>query len=231
MWNSSSKKQIFFLHYAGGNSFSYNFLSDFLKQYEVHQLELPGRGKRIKEELLNCRKSAIADFTQQILRQRNGSKFMIYGHSMGAALGLDVVQQLEERGVFPELLMVSGSDGPGVGENKQRYLMDKKEFLEELRIIGGMPADFFEHDDLVDFYLPILKADFRICEAPADRFQGTIHTPIIALMGHLETDKEYINNWRQYTKASFDSTIFAGNHFFIYEYQDLLSNLIVRSFD
>ena len=226
------KKQIFFLHFAGGNCYSFNFLLPLLTAFEIHQLELPGRGKRMTEAPIDSKDSAVQDYLKQIKAKLNGAPFMICGHSMGAYLGIYVIEALEKEGIVPVKFLATGNSGPGCYDDKKRYLLDKPEFLAELEEIGGMPADFFDHPELLDYFLPILRADFRIIEHEVETqpMPGIVQTPIIALMGSDEEKIEEIVNWKKYTSGSFQSLILKGNHFFIHEHADSIGQLIRNSF-
>lgn len=221
-----NKKQIFFLHFAGGNCFSFNFLAPLLSSYEVHQLELPGRGKRVQQSFALNRETAVADYTEQIMQKMNGAEMIIYGHSMGATLGIEVVSRLEKNKVFPMKLIVSGNPGPGASVNKQRSQMPKDEFLTELKDIGGMPEEFFKHPELVEYYIPILKSDFRLCEEKDPQAINPVETPILALMGSEEEKVHEIENWKRFTRSDFQSEVFDGNHFFIHKHVKKISELI-----
>lgn len=222
------KKQIFFLHFAGGNSFSYNFLAEQLKaDFDLHQLELPGRGKRMSESFLSSKTEAAEDYLKQIKERHNGEKFLIFGHSMGATLGLLVTELLEDEKKTPELLIVSGNAGPGSSDQKKRHLLEKDEFLQELKTIGGMPDEFFEHKDLMDLYIPILKSDFKICEEQAIE-SVKIETPIIALMGDREDSMSNVENWKNFTNGDFRYKILKGDHFFIHAHKEQIAKLINR---
>ena len=226
-----NKNQIFFLHFAGGSCFSYDFLNPYLKAFEVHQLELPGRGKRPNEALLTSMDEAVQDYTRQILNKLNGAPFVLFGHSMGACIGAHVVTELERQQRYPLKIILSGNAGPGIGEPKQRHLLDKEAFLTELENIGGMPKDFFEYPDLIDYFLPILKADFKIIEEKQSRVLRPFLTPIIAMMGHEEEDVKNIHNWKRFTQSDFRFVVFQGDHFFIHQHVDKIANILVKSFD
>ena len=93
--------QLFLLHFAGGNCYSYEFLikkilRSALSKIDCYALELPGRGKRLDEELIVDKNDAIVDYVSQIKKLRNGKPYIIYGHSMGATLGLSVVKKMEK---------------------------------------------------------------------------------------------------------------------------------------
>ena len=99
-----NKPQLFLLHFAGGSSYSFNFLMPFLKGFSVIPLELPGRGDRINENLKNDLSSATKDVFNQIINKLNGSDFVIYGHSLGATLGIKVTSMLESINKSPSYL-------------------------------------------------------------------------------------------------------------------------------
>jgi external thioesterase TEII len=137
------KPQLFLLHFAGGNCYSFKFLFPMLHEFEVIALELPGRGNRMTERLLTSFDAAAEDIYRQISGKRNAANCVIYGHSMGAYLGLKVSEMLEKVLMPVDYLIVSGNPGPGIKSNKTRYLLEEHLFIEELKIMGGIPPLFF----------------------------------------------------------------------------------------
>ena len=226
-----NKVQLFFLHFAGGNRYSFQFLTHYLEQdYEIHSLELPGRGKRINEKLLVDKKEAILDYFEQIRSRRNDNHYLLIGHSMGATLGLDVTKMMEEINDPPLKLLVTGNPGPGVVDEKKRYLLSDDELKMELRKLGGAPEEVLENGELFDFFSPILRADFELLEKEdTTKTSLKINTPIHAIMGDQEEYQEEIENWNKFTRSSFKYERFLGDHFFIYNYPQELANIINKS--
>lgn len=228
------KNQLFLLHFAGGSSFSFDFLKKKL-DYNIMSiaLELPGRGKRMDENLIRSKEEAIHDYCRQIVKLRNETPFVIYGHSMGATLGLSVVSRLEEMGHFPERLIVSGNAGPGVRKKKDfmRYLLSDSEFKEELRELGGIPEEVLRDDELYEFFAPIIRADFECLEKDFFSEKGiVIKTPIYAMMGTEEETCHEIENWSKFTDSDFQYRVLNGNHFFIYRHPEELATVLNNSF-
>lgn len=228
------KDQLFLLHFAGGSSFSFDFLKKKL-DYNLMStaLELPGRGKRMNENLIKIKEEAIYDYCDQIVRLRNGAPFVIYGHSMGATLGLSVVSRLEKMGHYPEQLIVSGNAGPGIKRQKDypRYLLSDSEFKEELRELGGIPEEVLTDDELYDFFGPIIRADFECLEKDSFLEKGIVlKTPIYAMMGNEEETSHEIENWSTFTNSNFQYRILKGNHFFIYNHPDEIAGVLKESF-
>lgn len=211
------KTQLFLLHFAGGSSYSYDFIKPYLHDFEIIQLELPGRGRRMDEALILDFNVAAQDLFQQILKRITSASFFVYGHSMGAYLALKIVSMLEKVNKRASYLIVSGNAGPGINEPVKRYLLDKHEFRKELKRIGGIPNEFFSNVELLEFYEPILRADFQISEEGDFNDVLPVNTPLFAIMGDEEEKVKKISNWANFTKLNFDYHIFPGDHFFIRE--------------
>jgi external thioesterase TEII len=213
-----NKPQLFLLHFAGGNCFSFQFLRPYLAEFEFIPIELPGRGKRIREGLLTDLDSAADDVLAQITGLLRSDRFLIYGHSMGSVIALKVAGLLEKRNKAPLQVIVTGNPGPGVKENKRRHLMGREEFKNELRAIGGVPEQILANTEMLDFFEPILRADFKIVEGEDVRSLPPIKAPIYAIMGSREEKADEIGNWRLFTSSRFESKIMEGDHFFIYDH-------------
>jgi external thioesterase TEII len=213
--NTSKKPQLFLFHFAGGNCYSFEFMKSELKDFDVTAIELPGRGKRINENLLKDFDLAALDLFNQVRYKLRSPTFLIYGHSMGAYLGLTVSHMLEKAGRPPAALIVSGNAGPGISINKKRYLMDTGDLIEELKILGGVPLELIENAEYFNYFEPVLRADFEIAENYKASGEHTINAPLYALMGSEEDHVKEIANWGQFTRSEFRYEILEGNHFFI----------------
>jgi surfactin synthase thioesterase subunit len=220
------KPQLFLLHFAGGNVHSFQFLYPLLKDFEVISLELPGRGKRIRESLLTDFDEAALDIYQQIKENLTASGFMIYGHSMGAYLALRVANMLEKEHKYPDCIVVSGNPGPGVKENKQTYLLERQEFITAVQKLGGIPQELIEHKELFDFFEPILRADFEVAEDNRMINEPAVGAAIYAVMGTEEETNDKITNWSRYTRSDFDFEILEGHHFFIHNHPFRIAEII-----
>lgn len=221
------KTQLFLFHFAGGNCYSFDFLKPLLKNFEIVALELPGRGKRVHESLLFEFEDAATDVFNQVLQQLNSPVFMIYGHSMGAYLALRVGQMLEQKGYKPACLLVSGNIGPHNSSGKKnRYLMNRADFLKELKSLGGVPPDILENEEYFGYFEPILRADFQVAEEHGLDESCIVQAPIYAIMGTEEEKVEQITNWGNYTKSWFQSEVLTGGHFFIHEHAERLAGII-----
>ena len=148
---------------------------------------------------------------------------------MGAILALKVTEMLEQINKFPYYLFVSGHEGPTMNDDNKKYLLEDEGLVEELIKFGGVPPEVIENKDFLDYYLPILRADFEVAEKDA-YFTPVVNTPIFAMMGDQEEDVDKISNWKNFTKSAFKYQIFEGRHFFIYDYPQEIVNIIKENY-
>lgn len=232
--NPKNKIQLFTLHFSGGNCYSFNFLKPYLPvNIEFLPLELPGHGKRINEKLLSTEPEAIKDLVSQITSLRDHRPYLIFGHSMGASLGLKVTKKLEEMGDPPKHLIVAGNPGPGVGnDEKYRSTMSNEELKKELRSLGGVPEEVLTDDDLFNFFSPIMRSDFSVLES-GEKLNPDyqLKSPITAIMGSEEETSKEIKNWKKFTSGDFKSHLLPGNHFFIHDHPQDLMEIIKNCYD
>lgn len=224
--------QLFLLHYAGGNVYSFNFLKKYLENsFEVICLELPGRGKRMFEPILKDKEKAINDQFNEILKYRKtGVDFVVYGHSMGAIIGLGVTYLLEKSKDAPRSLIVTGNSGPGNYREEQFYKLEPLQFSTALKELGGIPNELFENIELFDFFEPVLRADFEIVEREIDEDPILVNCPIYCVMGSDEKYVHRILNWKNITNSEFKYEIFEGNHFFINNHPEKLAQFIKKAY-
>ncbi|GMN08615.1 thioesterase domain-containing protein [Croceitalea sp. MTPC5] len=216
-------QQLFLLHFAGGNRYSYEFIKPFLNKFSLIVLELPGRGDRIDEALIYNIEEAVEDIYNQVLNELDGSKFSIYGHSLGAILAYLVTIRLEKSHKYPAHLFLSGKDPVEV--RKKRHLLNKEDLLRELIKLDGLPAEVANNEDFINFFLPIVRADFEAAESKID-FTSKVNSPIYAMMGKEEEGADQIALWVDCTNSDFHFQIFDGGHFFIHHYPEEISRII-----
>lgn len=218
--------QVFLIPFAGGNCYSFQAFQPFLLNFDVVSLELPGRGKRIKESLITDFEKAADDICLQILQRLNTDQFLLFGHSLGAQLAYKVTSLLEEQNRTPICAILSGSSSPCKRVNKKRYLLPKLEFIEQLKLLGGIPDELFKNKDLFNFFEPIIRADFQVSEESNLSILPPIKIPIYAIMGDEEKGSDEIELWAKYTMADFKYRILTGGHFFIRKHPDKISSII-----
>lgn len=217
------------LHYAGGSRYSYQFLIPYLQDFEVKLLELPGRGKRNKEQLLDTFLNALDDIYCQVSDEIEAGRDIIYGHSLGSILGFWLTERLERAQKSPKYLMVSGNPSPRVRKSEFLELIHQlpdQEFIKVLKEMGGMPEELFKNKKLFQYYEPIIRMDLRLLSSASDFMPDKINVPVLALMGTKERNAYKIQEWGEYTNGRFDFKYLDGDHFFINNHPERIAQLL-----
>ncbi len=218
----SDLRIIAFTH-AGGNKFSFQMFSKRFNDFST--IEYRRRELRIKESSSLDIKELLDDLLKHVKKEINScDDYIIYGHSMGALMGYLICQKIEELALQKPLkLVVSGKKAPFVEREKISHLPDKI-FWEEIIKLGGVPDELQDYPELVDYYTPILKADFRIVENYKYIKKEKLTIPIDVFYGSEEATKEEMNGWKDETTSEVTITQMEGNHFFIFDHVDFFTN-------
>jgi medium-chain acyl-[acyl-carrier-protein] hydrolase len=158
--------------------------------------------------------------------------FMLFGHSMGALVAFELAHCLRahSRGE-PVALVVSAYPGPRAERTRAMplHLLSDAALVEELRRFGGTPADVLESSDLLELCLPVVRADFEVCETYAPRAAPPLTCPIIALAGKEDTTvtDEHLQAWRQESNGPFEMRRLPGQHFYLTTRRDALIPVLV----
>ena len=148
----SMKKNInlFCLHFAGGNKYSYRQYVDKAPSFlNLISLESPGRGARMREPLFADIHSLVNDMYKHICNMVDDVPYAIYGHSMGGLVAYLLTVKLKKNHHQPPLqLFITGTSGPSSTSRteKKRHLLEKVAFLQEVKDLGGMPDEILEND-------------------------------------------------------------------------------------
>lgn len=79
-------------------------------------------------------------------------------------------------GYRAKYLFISGSRIPSIPEPKPIYHLPDEAFKRELGRFEGTPKEILENQELLDFFLPMLRADFTMDETYYDKAGVVLHT-------------------------------------------------------
>lgn len=227
------KVNLICLTFAGGNKFSYRIFFDKVPGFlNLLTLEYSGRGKRVGEPLMGNLTDIVEDLYLQISTFSDLTPFVFYGHSMGALVAYLLTLKLRSSGQhLPAQLILSGASGPSAPSRseKKRFLLSKNEFIQEVRRMGGMPDELMESDDLLDFFEPILRNDFKAIETYIHEENEPLDIPVTVITGMSEDLlHEEILLWSQITKKPVEYKRMPGGHFFIFERVEQFLEIIIK---
>jgi surfactin synthase thioesterase subunit len=216
--------------YAGGSSISYRELGDSIDFIRVATYDLPGRGSRVREKPLQNTEGLVSDLFVHLRDELDGP-YAFFGHSLGALLAHSLTRRLAaEQILLPTHIFVSGCSGPSIRTDNGWHLLPKPEFRRMLARLGGCPPEILSDPDLMDFFEPILRADF--CAAGTFRYQPSepFDVPITVMIGSNDKDVslEMALCWQMETRQTISLHSFEGGHFFILRHWDQIRQLILH---
>lgn len=224
---------LFCLPFAGGNKYSYQkYIEKAPSFLNIVPLEYPGRGARMKEALIFDAELLVEDLYNIIKKPADQGDYAIYGHSMGGLIGYLVARKLIANNHRPPLhLFVTGTSGPSSPSRsaRNRHLLPKDEFLQELRNLDGIPEEILQHEDLLEYIEPILRADFKACETYQHSETAPLSIPFTVITG-TEEDMEIadIQLWQKESDQEIDFRQIPGKHFFIFKYPRVIVDIISK---
>jgi surfactin synthase thioesterase subunit len=221
------------LPFAGGNKFCYRPFQDKLPSYlNLITLEYPGRGTRPYEPLLTDMDQLTGDVFRQFEKVAGNRRYALYGHSMGGLTACLLVRKILRENIRPPLhLFITGTAGPSAAsrEERKRHLLSKAEFIAELKSLNGSPPELLENEMLLDYFEPIIRADFKVSETFAYREQAPLNIPLTVITGTEEDMMpEEIMSWQQESYIPVDFKTMAGGHFFIFDQTRPLINIMAE---
>jgi medium-chain acyl-[acyl-carrier-protein] hydrolase len=208
--------RLFCFPFAGGGASIYGAWQGLLGAgVEVCAVQLPGREQRIGEAPVGS-VHAVVDAALAAIEPLLDRPVAIFGHSMGALLGLELARRVEARGRAVARLVVSAARAPQLPRARAAIAgLPDAEFRAEIVALGGTPPEVFACDELAAMVLPILRADFAAIEGyrPAD--EGALRAPITAIgwRGDAYVDAEAVRAWSRWTSSTFTARHLDGGHF------------------
>jgi surfactin synthase thioesterase subunit len=224
---SMHRLNLIFFPFAGGNRYSYLQLQKLLDPaINVVNVELPGRGDRVHQSLLTSVEDMTADAFGKLLPILH-EPFALYGHSMGGIIAYLFARQSIANNFFPKQLFISGKSGPTEYDDDKSYLLPSDSFRQKLRELGGMPDEILDNELLMEFFEPIIKADFKAIKTYQHRKDEPVNIPITLMLG--EADSISIPSamlWQDETRKQIAIHQFSGGHFFLYQHLQSIADLL-----
>jgi surfactin synthase thioesterase subunit len=215
------KINLFCLPYAGGTAMIYNRLKKYLgSSINLIPIELAGRGMRSKESFYESIEEAVEDIYSSIEDKLDGTKFAFLGHSMGTLLEYELIYKIYKlKNQMPIHAFFSGRHTPqAIKEKEDLYKLEDSDFIKVIYKIGGTPKGFFENEELVNMFIPILKADYKIVETYVHKEKKEKFKFDITIFNGKDDKDISISDsyeWENLTLKNCEVYIFDGGHFFI----------------
>jgi medium-chain acyl-[acyl-carrier-protein] hydrolase len=212
--------RLFCFPYSGGGASIFRLWPQGLpEEIEVCSIQLAGHESRLREPLFTRLTPLVQALTQAISPYLN-MPFAFFGHSLGALVSFELARQFHRQALpAPVHLFVSGRRAPQFPEpGPPTHQLPDAQFVSKLRRLSGTPEGVLQDAELMQLFLPILRADFAIIETFVYSAGAKLACPISAFGGlqDSETSREDIAGWREQTSGPFELRMLPGDHFFLH---------------
>lgn len=210
------------LPYAGGSRHAYRAIERLSPKGLVWQtLELPGRGNRQFEPCFNTIPDMVADLFILARGCVENGPYLLFGHSMGALLAVELARQISQNGQLPMPigLVLTGRAAPSVRYGRGLGQMTSRAFWATLADLGGLPTELTTCPDLQAFYEPTMRADVQAIEAYSYQPAPPLPIPMLVRAGDSEgISRDDLLAWQTETSYPLNAGFMPGNHFFILDH-------------
>lgn len=212
--------RLFCFPYAGGSAQVFRSWQRHLPGEVVLSLvNLPGRGRRIGEPSYRRLMPMVSEIADAIIPELQ-TDCVFWGHSMGAMISFELARELRRRGrPGPLGLLVSGRTAPQVPDtDPPNYDLPEQEFLAELKRLNGTPKELLEDPELMELFLPAIRADFELVETHAYETGEPLACPFYVYGGlqDISVPVASLRAWQKQTTGKCTVRMFPGDHFFIH---------------
>ncbi len=209
---------------AGGSASNYIKYKTFTDQVLLY--EYPGHWSRYEEPL----EMSIEQIVQTIsltIKENIDEEISILGHSMGGLIAWKLAQTLIEEDIFVKGLYIAACCPPEINPEFIKDIHDDADIKMLLHNIRQVPDKVLESSFFNEDLLPIIRNDLYLVKNYINDFQMDtnirISVPITCLYGKDDPviERSQIEKWRNYTTGEFRCATFLGDHFFVYNKENI----------
>ena len=202
---------------GAGASFFLPWRSMLGDRIALWAVQPPGREDRIGEPPAQCWESLPREVAETIRALDDDMPTFLLGHSLGALLAFEVAHALARAGAVPGHLFVSGHSSPELPNERATHLLGDAELIEVLRRYEGTDPALFANQELLNLFLPVIRADLNLDAAYRCAPRLPLAIPFTAFAGadDFVAPPASVRGWERYTAAHFALRVYPGGHFFV----------------
>ena len=207
--------RLFCFPYAGAGASVFRLWQDELPPgIQIVPVQLPGRESRWAEQP-PARLTQLAETLAAALGPLLSQPYALFGHSMGAFVAFELARAIEREHLpLPRHLFVSGARAPHIPDREPpvHHLPDVLLWKSVMRDYGSNQDHAPLDREMAPVLLPILRADFRMCESYRPSPGEPLAFPLTAYGGLHDRRVTYddLSAWSSYTLAPFRTQLFPG---------------------
>ncbi|MBB6020433.1 external thioesterase TEII [Paenibacillus sp. JGP012] len=212
-------RQVICFPYLGGHSQSFQPLVPCLPDVEIWAFTPPGHGLNTEAPLSHMQQ-LVELYTGELLHVIQPGAVLL-GHSLGGLAAYFVAQRLQEK--LPDTartlrLVLSACSTPAeCGITRYDHMSDD-DLLKHLFSYDGLPKELIHEKELLHYFMPVIRADFRVLTSAATLEHHPVSIPVLYLWGERDhaVSLRSALKWGQYLDTPMKlQTIREGTHMFI----------------
>jgi medium-chain acyl-[acyl-carrier-protein] hydrolase len=169
--------RLYCFSYAGGNPLAFLRWQPAVEpDVEVYPVHLPGHGTRLCEPApTSC--GNLIDAALPQITSVDSRPFAFFGHSLGGLLAFEAARYCARRGLpGPACLFISGCSAPRNLPRENLHLLGDDALIDALREFNGTPPEALANRELIEIFLPVIRADLMLADSYVYEFDGILHT-------------------------------------------------------
>lgn len=218
--SESNEYRVFlFPHSGAGASTFASWGRTFLNEgFDFFPVQYPMRESRAKEKLSESFVQLVHDFADSTLELMKEKKFIFYGKCLGSLAAYEAERYVRKKyGIGPELIVTSSGVAPE-DMKAERISSDAPEEVWHKNFLryGFVSAENLQNETFVNFYLPVLKADYILQSEYEPDSEYKVNCPICSLYGKDDPkiNEKILEKWNKYTVCGVKFFAVEGSHFF-----------------
>lgn len=223
--------RLFCFPYAGGGGSVFRTWSELLPAgVDLWAAQLPGRESRVGEPALR-RLDPLVEALYEAILPRLDLPYAFFGHSMGALVAFELTRRLRRAGApQPSRLLLAAFRAPQLPNPNIRIHHMPDEVLKTVLRKEGTPPEVLDNVELMRALLPMLRADFELCDTYGYRDEPPLTMPVSVFGGDqdVRVSRGDLGMWRVQAGGPFRLVMLPGSHFFLHSSQDLLLTEVSR---
>ncbi|MDO5558075.1 MAG: thioesterase domain-containing protein [Oscillospiraceae bacterium] len=215
-----NKMNFFCFPHAGSGAAAYAGWGDIIsKQFDYFPVQYPMRENRMDEAMPADLRQLAARIATDNIDAFTQKPFVMFGQCLGAYIAYETALQVQRlSGCKPKLLVASGSPSPG-NTFKAQFTenTDNSTIAEYFIRLGYIGKDLAENKMYLDFFMPVLRADYILMQTYKPAEPGCLDCPVLAVYGgdDAEVTRGNLDEWKHYISGTLIKKEYCGGHFCI----------------